>query len=57
MEIIKSSDFTRYLTEKVHQTNEPDEAFEQKLSSALITAGKKNFSIKNNGFNNENTSN
>ena len=39
MEITKSSDFTKYLTEKEHQTNDPDETFEQKLSSALITIG------------------
>jgi hypothetical protein len=39
VEIIKSSDFTKYLTEKVHQTNDPDEAFEQKLSRALIKMG------------------
>lgn len=39
MEIIKSSDFTKYLTEEVHQCNDPDETFEQKLSSALITIG------------------
>ena len=39
MEIIKSGDFTKYLTEKVHQTNDPYETFEQKLLSALIRIG------------------
>lgn len=31
VEIIKSSEFTKYLAEKVHQTNDPDETFGQKL--------------------------
>ncbi len=39
VEIIKSTEFTEYLAEKVHQTNDPDETFAQKLSSALITMG------------------
>lgn len=39
VEIIKSSEFTEYLAGKVHQTNDPDETFAQKLSSALITMG------------------
>lgn len=39
VKIIKSSEFTKYLTEKVHQSNDLDETFEQKLSSALITMG------------------
>ena len=45
VEIIKSSEFTEYLAEKVHQTNDPDETFAQKLSSALITMGIVNYVI------------
>jgi len=36
MEIIKSSDFIIYLTEKVHQTNDPDETFEQMVSTPTM---------------------
>ena len=39
IEIIRSGGFTEYLVNKVHQANEQDETFEQKLSSALIKIG------------------